>query len=316
MLAGLLRGLIGGSAARGAMGGGASGLLGSIIKKFGKKGATGAAAAPQGAGAQAAKPQISYSQMMSNMGDRYAYQEQQHQAQQQAASQQRQQQGPQGAREQLAEVAKQATEAAKSLGALIANASGLKDAVDVASKAMKGDLVGAIKSSAKMVAKMSTAIIGIPMAIKGWGERILEQRRELSQYSGQSAHAFAKVDAREMLLNVRSGQARGESTANLAQAIGDIRDELRPIEDMMSVMTTKLSTMVVVGGTLLAKIAKTLTAPLRVFVLKGPEVPAGEVEIPLNRFLEGLARRMPNGVPGANQGQRPPLPPVRRPGNG
>ena len=311
MLAALLRGLIGGAAARGAMGGGAGGLLKSFMGGGGKKGADGGGNQP-GPGAAATKPAVNYGQMMANMGNKYAYQDQEIE-QRKADYQQRQQaqQGGQG-QAQLQEMAANAGEAAKSLGGVIASTTGLSDGVDAVSKAMSGDLLGAIKSAATMNLKLAAAIVTLPMAIKAWSESLLESRREMAKYDGRSVAAFARLDVRKTMLDIGSSQARGESTASLADAVGDLRDELRPIEDGLANITNWVGvgvTRVAQGIAWLAKFH-----PLIALIADNTKKDTSTSDLPIKMLIDRITD------PANNQAKfrgwdhndnRGPLPPLR-----
>lgn len=310
MLAVLLRGILGGTAARGAMGGGLSGFVRSAAKRFGQAAAQGETA---GAGQAAAKPQINYGGLVSKMGDPLAYQEeakrvrrdthqqrvQEHRAEQHRATPLGRAQG----------VADGAAEAAESLGGIVANATGVTDGLDGISKLLHGDVTGALKSFTTSTLKVVTSVVTLPLAIKAWSESLVESRREMSRFDGRSAGAFARLDARKTMLDIHSGQARGETTAGLANAVADLREEIRPIEDLLANMTNGIGTIATRFAQGLAVVTKML--PLVSSLVENTKKKPDESQLPLDILLGRIGNPAPN-VPGFREEARPPLPPLKR----
>ena len=314
MWAALVRSLIGGTAGRAAAGGGglagmARGLIGKATQ------AAGGQAASQAVGQAAAKPQINYSRLLGQMGDPLAYQGEKKQSwrdytlqyrEQRAATDQESQRGTN--RGQLEDMAAQAGEVAKGFAEIVGNLTGVSDGFEGMQKLLKGDVVGGLKSFGTAAAKAATATFTLPRAISGAVDRMLEDRRELARYDGRSAGAFARLDVRKQMLDINSGQARGESTAELADAVGDLRSAIRPASDSLAIIAAKIGTFAAKLGTFAAKID-----PIQKLlgVIAGNTKKDGEkTDLPLEILL-GRIGNPQRGAPGFREDVRPPLPPLK-----
>lgn len=112
---------------------------------------------------------------------------------------------------------------------------------------------------------------------------------------------------------MRSGQAQGDSTAKLVDAVSDLRDELRPPEDQLIIITSNIAAYLAKEVTLMGKVLKAVQNPLRVILWKN-EIPKekDELKLPIEVVLDRIAERPPAGLPGFKAGgARPPLPPVK-----
>ncbi|MCC7424824.1 MAG: hypothetical protein IT428_31520 [Planctomycetaceae bacterium] len=306
MLAALLRGLIGGAASRGAMGGGAGGLLKSFMGGAGKKGADGGGNQP-GPGAAATKPQVNYSNLMGQMGNPNAYQQEKDRQGFERYQQQKQEEHRKSFGGQADSLAQSSIEAAKGLADIVTSTTGVKDQFEGVSKLLSGDVLGGLKSFATGIVKSVTAIVTLPLALKAWGESLLESRRELSRYDAKSSVAFARADASKTMLDIRSSQVRGDSTAKLADAIREVREELRPLEDAIVIAVNHLARIAVNSHQVLLLGYKNLS---NLEIVKEELKKRPEFKLPLEQLMERFNPKP--GAPGFKAGQqRPPLPPLR-----
>ena len=317
MWAALVRSLIGKTAGSAAGGGGLAGMSRMVRGLIGKgvQAAGAAQATPQAAGQAALKPQINYSRLMGQMGDPLAYQEEKKQSwrdytlqyrEQRAATEQESRRGTN--RGQLEDMAAQAGKVAKGFAEIVGNATGVTDSFEGIQKLLKGDVVGGLKSFGTSVVKVATVMFTLPRAISGMVEGMLQSRRELARYDGRSAGAFARLDVRKTMLDIGSGQTRGESTAELADAVGDLRSAIRPASDSLAIIAAKIGTFAAKLGTFAAKID-----PIQKLlgVIAGNTKKDGEkTDLPLEILL-GRIGNPQRGAPGFREDVRPPLPPLK-----
>jgi len=93
-------------------------------------------------------------------------------------------------------------------------------------------------------------------AVDGLATGILEKQRELAPFSGQIANAFAKLELRTRIIQVKKAEAVGGSTALLADAIGDLREEIAPIRQDFTTLMNLLAVALAKSAQGLAFLAK------------------------------------------------------------
>ncbi len=97
--------------------------------------------------------------------------------------------------------------------------------------------------------KFGSAIKDVVQVTEAWGRELLQGQRHLSAFNGTIAKAFAEGDRREMIRNIESGQATGNSTALLSAAFQDLMDEVQPIKDGVTSIFNVTATVVTAGVT-------------------------------------------------------------------
>lgn len=93
-------------------------------------------------------------------------------------------------------------------------------------------------------------------AVDGLASGILERQRVLAPLSGQIANAFAKLELRTRIIQVDRAGAVGGSTALLADAIGDLREEIEPIRQDFTTLMNLLGVALAKSAQGLAFLAK------------------------------------------------------------
>lgn len=78
---------------------------------------------------------------------------------------------------------------------------------------------------------LGKAAIQLPEILEGWGDELMASRQHLVQFSGAIAQAFGESQMRDMKRSINSGAATGGSTARLAKALDDFKDNVQPLKD-------------------------------------------------------------------------------------
>lgn len=263
---------------------GVSGLVNRVLQRFQSPPVHAPASA-------AAKPQVNYSQMLSNMGSQTAYQ---NAVQQPTPAPPRTVGG-----------------LVKSLGSTVANATGMSDLGSGFKKLFTGDVMGAVKDFTKSITKAGTAIVGLPVALQRWTESLVESRREMTRYNGTIATAFSRMDSSNVRNQILTASNTQGSTRSLVEAKTQLDSTVRPMNQDFATLTNSV-------GWIGAKIGSTFGSAYPLlrkiagygFVLDAIEKntrKASEKDLPQGR---GFLKELEDGKHLGN-GARPPLPPIR-----
>lgn len=85
-----------------------------------------------------------------------------------------------------------------------------------------------------MIKDVVDAMINLPNAIEQWGEALLQSRFKLARWNNQIAATRVEAERREILRDVASGRATAGTTAELNEALQDLKDTFRPINDAVT----------------------------------------------------------------------------------
>lgn len=88
----------------------------------------------------------------------------------------------------------------------------------------------------------AAVIVGLPMILKSFSERVLANRREGAKFSGATAGAFARLEYAQIGREFAKAQATSESTTELIAAINTMRDALLPMEIMITRFGARVAT--------------------------------------------------------------------------
>lgn len=145
---------------------------------------------------------------------------------------------------------------------------------------MLGRIIGGRKGAhvgAKVGAAVGTvAAIGIAFnearkAVAGWTDAMLESSRRLAEVSGSMAAVFAEKEVRDLLRDIRVGEATAGSTRILAESEAKRKDA----EADISIALTNT------GNLILAAINEVIAVPLQIMA---------SVARPINEAVQWLAR--------------------------
>jgi hypothetical protein len=156
---------------------------------------------------------------------------------------------------------------------------------------------------------LNAALISVARSLGQFGDSVLETRRNLADYNGTIAMAFANVDFQKLNLDVRrAGDTRG-STAELARAVMDFREAIYPIELLGMRVLNLAATLTAKVGAVLAALAQ-VHPTFQLLKMIGEKIEQNtrkkdmEGTLPISRVLHEMAR---GDFAGPNQ----PLPPLR-----
>ncbi|MDE2104189.1 MAG: hypothetical protein KGL39_43535, partial [Patescibacteria group bacterium] len=96
------------------------------------------------------------------------------------------------------------------------------------SEQAKKEATESLKKIGKAAAVGGVALLTIPPAMKKFSESMLASQEYLRKFNGQIAVAFAKLQQGDIRRAQASGAATAGTTTALAEAINDMRNELRP----------------------------------------------------------------------------------------
>jgi hypothetical protein len=74
----------------------------------------------------------------------------------------------------------------------------------------------------------------LPWKIREWTNSLLESQRDLAQFSGTTAVAFAELDAARIGRKIQTAQDTAESTAKLAQGQNKLEEATRPVDVLIT----------------------------------------------------------------------------------
>lgn len=94
----------------------------------------------------------------------------------------------------------------------------------------------------KGLSASAAVIVGVPMLLKSFSERVLANRREGAKFSGATAGAFARMEYAQIGREFAKAQATSETTTELIAAINTMRDALLPIEVMITRFGARVAT--------------------------------------------------------------------------
>lgn len=80
------------------------------------------------------------------------------------------------------------------------------------------------------------AVAALPPKLAEWGDALVQSQGHLAQFNGTMANIFAERRVREIRRNIESGESRAGSTSVLSDAVDDLKDDLRPISDLLANM--------------------------------------------------------------------------------
>lgn len=93
-------------------------------------------------------------------------------------------------------------------------------------------------------------------AVEKFGTGTLEQSRNLRRFDAAISNTFARLDRQALLLDMRKAQATGGSAAGLGRQLGDLRRELQPFRENVTIAINMIALNTVWIARGIAEVAK------------------------------------------------------------
>jgi hypothetical protein len=88
----------------------------------------------------------------------------------------------------------------------------------------------------RATADLSLQLSKLPALLKEWGESLVQSQRYLGKFNGTMAMANAESERRGILRAIGSGQRTGGPTAELNLSLENLKDQIQPIRDTVTVV--------------------------------------------------------------------------------
>lgn len=80
----------------------------------------------------------------------------------------------------------------------------------------------------------TSALVLVPLAGKKLAESLVGANERLARFNGTIANAYAKLGREDLIRSRQSAAATAGTTAELTEAVSQMRDELRPVSDVVT----------------------------------------------------------------------------------
>lgn len=108
--------------------------------------------------------------------------------------------------------------------------------------------VKALKTAAVATGQFHIALTAIPISLKEFSSAILESRESLRNFNGGINAAFARLEAQNMHLGIRTANATEGSTVGMADAMRDFNEAFQPIREGMATGLNLIGTFALRAG--------------------------------------------------------------------
>ena len=137
-----------------------------------------------------------------------------------------------------------------------------------------------------------TKFVGLTIALKDFGDDMVEANRHFAQWNGNLAVANARYDIQSIRLEQETANASGGSATMVTNEQMDLRDQFQPIAE-------DLQTLKNLGTTTVVEIAKCMTGVLDILdavfgpLLRGLEkyLSSGEANLPMADLFDFFERQ-------------------------
>lgn len=128
--------------------------------------------------------------------------------------------------------------------------------------AATAELVGSLKKLTGGVVGAAVVMVTWPKIVQKWTEALVESRRHLSRFDGRMAGAYARLDIDRTFRDMRTAQATGGTSSQVANSLSELEESTRPLREMGATLTNIAALIAASGAKEVAEILTVILRPI------------------------------------------------------